>query len=58
MRDRLAAFTNGELRFIGGSQDTLYIPNRLHQDFMDVLALYNTDRSPTRRNRKNGIATS
>jgi hypothetical protein len=40
MRERLAMFTNGELRFIGGSQDTLYIPNRLRQDFMDVLALF------------------
>jgi len=40
MRERLAMFTNGELRFVGGSQDTLYIPNRLRQDFMDVLGLF------------------
>ena len=40
MRERLATFTEGQTRFIGGSQDTLYIPNRHKKEFMDVLGLF------------------
>lgn len=40
MRTRLAERTNGQMRFIGGSADTLYIPGRHRKAFMDVLALF------------------
>jgi hypothetical protein len=40
MRERLAALTNGETRLIGGSQDTLYIPNRHREVFMQILATF------------------
>jgi hypothetical protein len=40
MRERLASLTDGQTRFIGGSADTLYIPNRHRRNFMDVLALF------------------
>jgi hypothetical protein len=40
MRERLATFTDGQTRFIGGSQDTLYIPNRHRKEFMEVLGLF------------------
>ncbi|CAL1713294.1 unnamed protein product [Somion occarium] len=39
MRDRLAAKTNGT-RLIGGSADTLYIPGKHRQTFMDILGLF------------------
>jgi len=40
LRERLAAFTNGETRLIGGSADTMYIPGRHSRLFMDVLGLF------------------
>lgn len=40
LRERLAAFTNGETRLIGGSADTMYIPGRHRRLFMDVLGLF------------------
>jgi hypothetical protein len=40
MRERLASLTGGQTRLLGGSVDTLYIPNRLRKDFMEVLALF------------------
>ena len=40
MRDRIAKFTNGTTRFLGGSADTLYIPDRLMDDFRTVLGLF------------------
>lgn len=39
MREHLASLTNGT-RFIGGSADTLYIPGRHRQVFMDILGLF------------------
>ncbi|TFY75811.1 hypothetical protein EWM64_g8201 [Hericium alpestre] len=39
-RLRLASFTNGKTRFIGGSADTVYIPGRHREAFMDTLALF------------------
>lgn len=40
MRDHLAQLTDGQTRLIGGSADTLYIPGRHREAFMDVLALF------------------
>ncbi|KAG1834242.1 hypothetical protein EV424DRAFT_1363494 [Suillus variegatus] len=40
LRERLAAFTNGEMRLIGGSADTMYIPGRHRRIFMEVLSLF------------------
>ncbi|KIM89301.1 hypothetical protein PILCRDRAFT_2544 [Piloderma croceum F 1598] len=40
MRERLAAFTGGNTRLIGGSADTLYIPGRHQQKFMDTIGLF------------------
>ncbi|EGN97990.1 hypothetical protein SERLA73DRAFT_182800 [Serpula lacrymans var. lacrymans S7.3] len=40
MRKRLELFTDGVTRFIGGSADTLYIPGRHRQNFLDVLGLF------------------
>lgn len=40
LRERLAAFTNGETRLIGGSADTMYIPGRHRRIFMEVLGLF------------------
>ncbi|KAJ8509531.1 hypothetical protein ONZ45_g8318 [Pleurotus djamor] len=41
MRSRLAAFSAAnETRFIGGSADTVYIPGRHRDAFMDVLSLF------------------
>ncbi|KAG1743324.1 uncharacterized protein EDB91DRAFT_1126805 [Suillus paluster] len=40
LRERLAAFTNGDTRLIGGSVDTMYIPGRHRQLFMEVLGLF------------------
>jgi hypothetical protein len=40
MRERLALLTDGKTRLLGGSADTLYIPNRLRKDLMEVLALF------------------
>ncbi|TFY69546.1 hypothetical protein EVJ58_g344 [Rhodofomes roseus] len=39
-RERMAPYTNGTTRLIGGSADTLYIPGRHRQVFMDTLALF------------------
>jgi hypothetical protein len=39
MREHLASLTNGT-RFIGGSADTMYIPGRHRDAFMDVLGLF------------------
>ncbi|KAH7927621.1 hypothetical protein BV22DRAFT_1006523 [Leucogyrophana mollusca] len=39
-RERLALFTDGQTRLIGGSADTLYIPGRHRKAFMDVLGLF------------------
>jgi len=36
----MAEFTDGKTRFIGGSADTLYIPGRHRQKFMDTLGLF------------------
>lgn len=40
LRANLAALTGGVTRFIGGSADTLYIPGRHREVFMEVLALF------------------
>lgn len=40
MREHLATLTNGTTRLIGGSADTLYVPGRHRQVFMDTLALF------------------
>ncbi|KAG1749284.1 hypothetical protein EDB19DRAFT_1893618 [Suillus lakei] len=40
LRERLAGFTNGETRLIGGSADTMYIPGRHRRIFMEVLGLF------------------
>lgn len=40
LRERLAAFTNGETRLIGGSADTMYIPGRHRRIFMEILGLF------------------
>lgn len=40
MRQRMAEFTDGKTRLIGGSADTLYIPGRHRQNFMNILALF------------------
>lgn len=40
MRERLATFTNGTTRLLGGSADTLYIPGHSRRTFMEVLALF------------------
>ena len=40
MRERLADFTGGKTRLIGGSADTLYIPGRHRRKFMDTLGLF------------------
>lgn len=40
MRERLASLTDGETRLIGGSADTLYIPNRYKADFVEILGLF------------------
>lgn len=40
MRERLADFTNGNTRLIGGSADTLYIPGRHRRKFMDTIGLF------------------
>ncbi|KAI0947456.1 hypothetical protein AcW1_007678 [Taiwanofungus camphoratus] len=40
MQQRLAAFTNGTTRLIGGSADTLYIPGRHRQAFLDTLGTF------------------
>lgn len=40
LRERLAAFTNGETRLIGGFADTMYIPGRRLRIFMEVLGLF------------------
>lgn len=40
MRENLAALTNGTTRLIGGSADTLYIPGRHRQVFLDTLGLF------------------
>ncbi|KAI0345741.1 hypothetical protein BDW22DRAFT_1324957 [Trametopsis cervina] len=39
MREHLASLTKG-VRFIGGSADTVYIPGRHRQAFMEVLGLF------------------
>lgn len=39
MRARLEDSTNGT-RFIGGSADTLYIPGKYSQEFMEVLGFF------------------
>ena len=39
MREHLASLTNGT-RFIGGSADTMYIPGRHREAFMEVLGLF------------------
>ncbi|KAL0961034.1 hypothetical protein HGRIS_006024 [Hohenbuehelia grisea] len=40
LRERLARFTDGQTRLIGGSSDTVYIPGKSRDAFMDVLALF------------------
>ncbi len=40
MRSRMALFTEGKIRLIGGSADTVYIPGRHRDNFMDILALF------------------
>ena len=40
MRERLADFTDGNTRLIGGSADTVFIPGRHRQKFMDTLGLF------------------
>lgn len=40
LRENLAALTDGETRFIGGSADTMYIPGRHRKLFMEVLGLF------------------
>ena len=40
MRETLAQKTNGTTRLLGGSADTLYIPGRHRQNFMDILSIF------------------
>jgi hypothetical protein len=40
MRKRMAAFTDGMARLIGGSSDTMYIPGRHVANFRQVLGLF------------------
>ena len=40
MRENLAKKTNGTTRLLGGSADTLYIPGRHRQSFMEILGLF------------------
>jgi hypothetical protein len=40
MRERMASFTDGKTRLIGGSADTVYIPGRHRQKFMETLGLF------------------
>lgn len=40
MRDNLKALTNGTTRLLGGSADTLYIPGRHRQVFMETLGTF------------------
>ncbi|KDQ62402.1 hypothetical protein JAAARDRAFT_30310 [Jaapia argillacea MUCL 33604] len=41
MRERMAnGYTNGETRLVGGSADTIYIPGRYRDEFLDVLGLF------------------
>ncbi|KAF4577154.1 hypothetical protein EYR36_005141 [Pleurotus pulmonarius] len=40
MRSRMALFTEGKTRLIGGSADTVYIPGRHRDNFLDILALF------------------
>lgn len=40
MRRRMAEFTSGTTRLVGGSADTLYIPGRHREKFMDTLGLF------------------
>jgi hypothetical protein len=40
MQERLAAFTDGKTRLIGGSSDTMYIPGRHVANFKQVLGLF------------------
>jgi hypothetical protein len=40
MRQRLAGFTGGSGRFVGGSADTMYLPGHLRADFLDVLGTF------------------
>ena len=39
MKSRLASLTNGT-RFIGGSADTVYIPGKYSQEFVQVLGFF------------------
>lgn len=39
-RRRLQMFLDGKTRFIGGSADTMYIPGRHREIFMDTLGLF------------------
>ncbi|KAJ1304510.1 hypothetical protein OPQ81_005655 [Rhizoctonia solani] len=39
-RSQLAALTNGELRMVGGSADTLYVPGYLRDPFLETLDLF------------------
>jgi len=40
MRERLADFTDGKTRLIGGSSDTVYIPGHHRHTFMEILGLF------------------
>ncbi|KAJ3484261.1 hypothetical protein NLI96_g5762 [Meripilus lineatus] len=40
MRENLARKTNGTTRLLGGSADTLYIPGRHKDAFMDILGMF------------------
>lgn len=39
-KQRLERFLDGQTRFIGGSADTMYIPGRHRESFMDTLGLF------------------
>jgi hypothetical protein len=39
-RDRLTSRLNATERFVGGSQDTVYIPGHLRDDLLNVLAAF------------------
>ncbi|KAA1469962.1 hypothetical protein DENSPDRAFT_654147 [Dentipellis sp. KUC8613] len=40
LRQRLAEYTEGKTRFIGGSADTMYIPGRHRETFMETLGIF------------------
>ncbi|KAJ7507229.1 hypothetical protein B0H11DRAFT_195867 [Mycena galericulata] len=40
MRERLAEYTNGETRLVGGSSDTMYIPGQHAEAFRETLGIF------------------